>query len=477
MYTHLTEFDPNPVQRGFIMSQAKADLFSSRAGEGKSTGLAWAILYHTRHNPGAPWAVIRDTFENIQKTTMKTFFQWFPPGIYGSYNYTRKEFTWASGIADGTVTFIGMDNADDATKLLSWELGGIAMDEPAPAVGSGGIDEMVFDLGMTRLRAPGMKWYAMKLATNNPDESHWTYNKFVYPKIEGLDTKLWQPIIPENMHNLPDGYYEQMRKSLAHRPDLVRRFVDGEFGYSQEGRQVTPQWSDRLHLATGLVAIPRRELKLCWDFGLNPTCLITQVTPLGHWMFLESMVGDGLGVEELIEGVVKPLITERYPKHPLAHIGDPAGGNREQSSSQRSAVRSLKQLLGGTWRDGPQKWPERRDPLQAVLARTIGGRGVVQVDRDRAREVWFALRGGYHYHVSRTSIVSSIPEKNIYSHPGDAAGYGAAVLFPMGRSHKDRAIQPDRQQANYFGSGKKEGFRIGPGHGTIPPPHGTILRP
>ena len=61
--THKVTFNPNPFQKRFIESRAKADLFSSRMGEGKSTGLAWAALYHTRHNPGARWALIRDTWE------------------------------------------------------------------------------------------------------------------------------------------------------------------------------------------------------------------------------------------------------------------------------------------------------------------------------------------------------------------------------------------------------------------------------
>lgn len=473
MQTHLTDFSPNPVQRGFIESRALADLFSSRAGEGKSTGLAWSILYHTRHNPGAEWAVIRDTYENLQRSTLKTFFQWFPPGVFGHYHITKKEFTWAEGIAKGTVTFIGMDNPDDATKLLSWELAGIAMDEPAPAVGSAGIDEMVFDLGMTRLRMPGMNWYAMKLATNNPDESHWTFRKFVSPGFDGF--RLWQPAVPENIHNLPEGYYEQMRRTLAHRPDLVRRFVDGEFGYQQEGRAVTPQWSDRIHLATGLVPIPRRELYLFWDFGLNPTCIITQRTPLGYLLVLDAVVGEGIGAEELIENAIKPLLVERYPKHVLHHIGDPAGNERDQSSSKRSAVKSLKKLLGGNWRSGPVRWAERRDPLQALLARTIEGRGVVQVDRHRARDVWYALRGGYHYHVTRSGIVSSIPEKNIHSHPGDAMGYGAAVMFPTGKTFDKPHLLIPGQQANYFGSGQQEDWRIGRKPAITPPKHGSIL--
>ena len=107
----------------------------------------------------------------------------------------------------------------------SWVLAGIAIDEPAPAAGSAGIDEMVFDLGMQRLRQPGMNWYSMKLATNNPDEEHWTYKKFVEHGDE-INFRLWQPSKPENINNLPAGYYVRLRKSMAHRPDLIRRFID-----------------------------------------------------------------------------------------------------------------------------------------------------------------------------------------------------------------------------------------------------------
>jgi hypothetical protein len=464
--THITTFNPNPIQNAFITSTALADLFSSRAGEGKSTALAWAFFYFTRANPGANLVMIRDTFTNLEKTTMKSFFEWFPPGVFGDYHATKKEFVWREGVAKGSVSFIGIEDPADASKLLSWEIAGFGMDEPAPAFGSAGIDEAVFDLAMTRMRQPGMSHYIAKLATNNPDESHWTFRKFVSPGIEGF--RLHQPTNPENINNLPENYYENIRKTLAHRPDLVRRFVDGEFGFQSEGVAVTPQWSDRVHLANGLVAIPRRDIHLLWDFGLNPTCIVTQKTPLGHWNILDSAVGEGIGVTELIGDIVKPLLADRYRGNPLSHIGDPQGVQREQSSSLNSAVRVIKQELGGTYRAGPQKWPPRRDAIQSVLTKMVGGRGVVQVDRQRAPEVWFALRGGWHYHKARTGVVSADPKKNIHSHPADAMSYGAAVLFPTGKIMAgSNATAPSA--GSYFGSSNEPAnWRIGP-EGNRPP--------
>jgi hypothetical protein len=445
-------------------------------GEGKSTALCWSALHHTRHNPGAHWVLIRDTFENIQKTTMKTFFQWFPPGIYGSYHAGKKEFTWAEGVAKGTVGFMGMDDPTDASKLMSMEIAGFGIDEPAPAVGSAGVDETVFDIAMSRLRQPGMKWYGAKLAENNPDEAHWTYTRFVSPGEKGF--VLWQPNSPENLNNLPSSYYEGLRRVFAHRPDLVRRFVEGEFGFQSVGKAVTPQWNDRIHLANALVPEPRGELFLLWDFGHTPTCIITQRTASGHWLVLDAQVGDGIGVSELISDWVRPLLTERYGMRPgrsvytLRHIGDPAGKTAEASSIVSSPVRTILRDLGGTWRDGPIKVPERVEPLRAVLARMTGGKAVVQVDKHRAAVVWMALRGGWHYHITRTGITAGEPAKNIHSHPGDAMGYGAAVLFPMGRMQdKVGGLRP--REATYWG----RGLQIGPGPGRMPTPGSAPLWP
>lgn len=433
--THNVTFHANPLQRQFIESRAKADLYSSRMGEGKSTGLAWATLYHSRHNPGAKWALIRDTWENMQATTLKTFMEWFPPGVFGTYNVGRKTFVWAEGVSAGEVQFLGMDDPADASKLMSRELAGFGIDEPAPAVGSAGVAETIFDIAMTRLRQPGMQWYGAKLAENNPDEAHWTYKRWVTEPDEGF--VLWQPHTPENTQNLPPDYYEQMRKTLAHRPDLIRRFVEGDFGFQQIGKSVTPQWSDRLNLALGLSPIRGRELVMLWDFGLNPTCIITQTTPMGYWNVLDAMVGDGIGVDELIGDWLVPLLQARYPgKQNILHIGDPAGLNREQSSSQQSAVRLLLRRLGGRWRSGPKSTPACREALRAVMSRTIQGKAVLQVDRHRAQPVWHALRGGWHHHIARSGIVSAEPQKDIHSHPGDAMAYGAAILFPLGQVYK-----------------------------------------
>ena len=450
-----TVFKPNPMQKNFIESRAKADLFSSRMGEGKSTALAWAAFYHTRHNPGARWAIIRDTYENLKGTTQKTFMDWF--GQFGTYHGGNKTFTWSNGIAEGEVIFMGMDDANDATKLMSRELAGFGMDEPAPAMGNTGINEFVFDMAMSRLRQPKMNWYAAKLAENNPDEAHWTYRKFVSPGNPGFT--IWQPQMPENILHLPKDYYEGLRATFKHRPDLVRRFVDGEFGFQAVGKNVTPQWNDKFHLALGLVPEDRTELVCCWDFGHTPVCIITQITAAGHWDILQAHCGVDIGAEELINDLVRPTLLDLRKKHNATwrHIGDPAGKQRSQDSINRSPVRTIRRELGGNWTSGPVSLQERLDPLQSVLTKAVGGRGKVRVDREKAAPVWYALRGGWHYHVANNGLISGVPVKN---HPdsdvGDALGYGAAVLFPMGRLLSPQTFKALGGEGGYFGGDMRQ---------------------
>lgn len=462
---HEVKFNPNPVQKGFIESHAMADLFSSRMGEGKSTALSWSALYHTRHNPGARWILMRDTWANLQRTTQKTFFEWFPPQIMGTYHVQSKTYKWASGIAEGEVIFMGMDDPKDAASLMSMELGGLGMDEAAPAAGSAGIDELVFDIALSRPRMQGMKWTTIKVAENNPDESHWTHRRFVqnpHPEF-----KLWQPASPENLLHLPPDYYEKLRVAWAHRPDLIRRFIDGEFGFQAVGKAVTPQWQDKKHLTLGLKPIPGLQTIILWDFGHNPTAILTQKTPLGHWLILDALVGDEMGAEELIGDAVKPLLATRYPRTTLLHIGDPQGKEREQTSIHRSAVGFLKKELGGVWRDGPVKPMHRIPPLQAALHR-----GTIKVDRDRARAVWHALRGGWHYHITRTGVISGAPVKDLHSHPGDAMSYGAAILFPMRKfSTTPQGTGTQAAQPKWFNRGPL-GFER---PGLVVPAHGSVL--
>ena len=442
-------FRANPVQRAFITSQAKADLFAARMGEGKSAALCWACFHHTQQNPGARWAFIRDTWENLRDTTQKEFFEWFPPGVCGEYLASAKTYRWRIGEMRGEVQWLGMDDPKDASKLQSRALGAFAMDEPAPAAESGGIAEFIFTTALSRLRQKGMKWYAAKLAENNPDETHWTYTRFAVPGTPGF--RLWQTQQPENLENLPEDYYAGLEVAYRGRDDLIDRFVRGLFGFQRKGRPVTPAWNEKMHLKPMIHPDPKAMLHLLWDFGLTPVCTITQLPVSGHWNFIECLQGEDTDLESHIDQTVLPRLTARYEGYEWDHTIDPAGSYRDQTTGARPAG-ALRKMLGGSVHLGAERPEDGIQPLNHVLSLMRNQSGLVQVSKELAAPIYLAFRGGWHYPVRSGGVIGDKPVKDEYSHPGDTARYGASRFFPMGRLQKKRVEARQQRKPRYFQS-------------------------
>ena len=221
----------------------------------------------------------------------------------------------------------------------------------------------------------------------------------------------------------------------------------------------------------GLEPVEGEPLFILWDFGHNPTFAITQISPEGRWLVLDCEVGDDTGAYELIGDVLKPLLIRRYGdwfdlRRPakggrsklIQHIGDPQGNQRDQTSIKNSPVRAIKREIGGIWKNGAVDFQSGVRPLRAVLQRFIGQTALLQVDRKRAKPIWHALRGGWHYHVSNAGLVSDEAEKDMHSHPGDTMRYGASILFPLGKLHrlgKGKRTQPS--EPSYPGFGTSQG--------------------
>lgn len=443
-------FKANPMQRNFILSKARADYFSARMGEGKSAALCWANFHHTKHNPGVRWAMIRDTWENLRDTTQLEFFKWFKPGVCGEYKSSTKTWSWSVGEMRGTIQWMGMDDEVDAGKLQSRELGAFGMDEPAPAAGTGGISKMIFTTAMSRLRQPGLNWYTAKLAANNPDEDHWTFRTFVEPGKDGYIC--WRTAAPENLEWLPPTYYEDLRETYSDRPDLVDRFVEGKFGFQRLGRPVVKNYSENIHLsAFPLKPVPGGHLMLLWDFGLTPCCLITDIYNQ-HWRFLDALIGDDIGTIQLIEQDVAPLLEQKYEGSTWEHVYDPTDA-RFEGDVQLKPSKPIRDILGGKMYKGVMAAKPAIESLDHALSQTRDGRGLIQIDKLNAGPVHRALRGGWHHREGKDGVFSLEPVKNHpHSDVGDAARYGAAKYFPIGRvrGNKQGGVRAKKESLRYF---------------------------
>ncbi len=408
-------FVPNPIQRMFIESRANADLFASRMGEGKTTALVFSCFYHTLYNPGANWVFIRETWDNLEQTTLQEFMNWFSD--FGKYIPSKKRFDWNWPLT-GKIWFVPADSISDARRLQSRPLAGVAIDEAVPVSHAGGINEVIFDIAFGRLRQPGVKWRVCKLAANNPDKGHWVYKRFVDPGTNGF--KVWQTQSPENLSNLDADYYDRLRSAWQHRPDLIKRYVEGEYAILREGEPVIKTFSWAKNVKEFDLS-GKKELIALWDGGSTPACLICQMIDDDRLYVHEEYYGVGIGLYELIRN---NFIDRKYSGYKFRHIGDESLSKRDQARSHyydmiNSASNVITNMLGGEFVSGARGIDSRVLSLSMALANSK-----LFISR-HCEKLIEGLSGAWAYQNNMK------PNKlHPWSDLCDALTYGTSVIFP-----------------------------------------------
>lgn len=246
-----------------------------------------------------------------------------------------------------------------------------------------------------------------------------------YPQPSGLSPQA------ENTQNLPAGYYENLAAMNAHRPKWVRRFIRNEYGPSDAGQPVYPEYSDDRHLSrAGLAADRDRPLTLGIDAGLgNPAAVIGQRRLDGQFRVLAEVVPGRMSVRRFAEAI-KRRVAEIAPGMTIScGWGDPAG------------------FRGADREDGELAWMEALSLelgcpiLPAAETNAI----VVRLDAVREELTYFmdgntpgllissacrTLRKGFASHycykidpVRRVVAADAKPDKGDYSHVHDALQY------------------------------------------------------
>ncbi|MFT8644996.1 MAG: hypothetical protein ABF821_13330, partial [Gluconacetobacter sp.] len=112
-------------------------------GSGKSSGCVWEIVLRgLRQAPGADgvrrsrWAVIRNSYRQLEDTTIRTVHQWFPPMRFGRWKPTEHSYVINRMVAEGDekpaeieLLFRALDRPDQVGNLLSLELTGAWVNE------------------------------------------------------------------------------------------------------------------------------------------------------------------------------------------------------------------------------------------------------------------------------------------------------------------------------------------------------------
>lgn len=315
---------------------------------GKSVGCI-AKMYSIAHLQAANaagvrrtrWAVVRNSYPDLQETTIKSWLEWFPEELYGPMRRSRpfQHIVRVQGAPDERgrpttvemeVLFLALDDDEDRKKLLSMELTGAWINE-AREISKPIIDDIIGRTGRyPPKRDGGHSWSGAIMDTNAPAETHWLpimMGESVAPDTMSEDERAalvrpddWTYYVQpgalrpvkdgqgkildfepnpdaENIGNLTDGYgYYLKRKGGKTRSWVLVNFCN-ELGVLMAGKPVWPTFEKLKHVAARPIPFdPAFPLLVGIDStGRNPAAIFGQ-TIRGKWRILAELIGRDVAI-------------------------------------------------------------------------------------------------------------------------------------------------------------------------------------
>lgn len=424
------------------------------------------------------WIIARNTFSELENTTMQTWKDWFPEHIFG---YISRKPPYKQILkyndAEAEIIFLALDKPEDQKKLLSFEVTGIFFNEARQ------IPQELIHAALGRVgRYPAKKdkpdhipndqwptWSGILLDTNPPDDEHWYYKCAeedswainadgdpVDPKTipERNAWKFWrQPSglskEAENIDNLPGGvdYYNRML-GAGKSKEWIDVHVHGKYGFIKHGMPVFEGYWNPDLMTKNIAKAPGGDVYVGVDAsGRHPAAIFAQKTSMGQWQIVrEVCITDdaGLGAVSFAK-LLKLDMETNFPNHNFYIWGDPAGDWRSQNDERTyfDILRANDIMIKGS---PGLRIPDRLETVKSVLGRMVNAQPAIIVD-PACKVLLRGFNGGYKYRRISTSgdegRYDDKPEKNRYSDAQDALQYmlcGAGEMRKMlgrnGRRHK-----------------------------------------
>jgi len=446
-----------PTLKKFAQSDAFVRGIMGCFGSGKSSACTIEIIRRGLNQKKLKdgkrrtrFAVVRQTYRQLEDTTKKTIFDWLPPRIFGKYSVSKNMYTiTAFPDTEIEILFRALDKAEDVENLMSLELTGAWVNE-AREVSLEIIEALTGRVGRyPSVKDGGCTWSGVWMDTNPPDDESWWFKKFeverpdnwvlfkqpsgLSPEAENLLTEEeWEElqrnpdadIVPA----LPPDYYKKMMVGKS--KDWVDVYIRGQYGILKEGKPVYEKsYNDEIHYADReLSPINGVPLVVGFDFGLNPSASIVQLTPKGVLMVLDELTSDGVGLEQFIKYYFIPFMQQKYHGFEIQIVGDPAGVQRSQTD-EASCFDILR-------REGLKAIPARSNALvdrigavEFYLNSLVEGKPRFQLS-NTCPILRKGFISGYHYRKIKVSgeRYGETPDKNFYSHLHDSLQY-ACLYF------------------------------------------------
>lgn len=467
-----------PVLNRFFWDNDEVTIIQGPIGSGTSTACCMKMLrLAMAQKPDRAgvrrtrWLVIRNTFEELKGTTLKTWRMWFEEvaeGIFGEVKMTNPpehNIKWT--MPDGTtldmeVMFLSLDQDEDVRKLLSREPTGVWFNEVQFA------GKSIFDAAHSRVilgRYPpkmfgGPTWKGVIADLNAPPEGHWIPymrgdiplpddwdddERRQYTKPEGWNFYVQPPGLLEIIKDgKVVGYEENSRANRIARslPDLdavaentkhltesymtvikakpksfIDTFVMNRVGFYRAGKPVYESFRPEIHVAKEPIEYQKEwPLIVGIDFARNPAMAVCQLIRGAFYQI------DEFGCENMAATTYAPLFRQRLlRKFPEAFTkdaggirfyGDPTGGNKGQGTDQTPFMIFQANGMNVVPAPGNNSIDLRINAVQSQLDKMVdGGPGLLISPTCRVTKA--GMGGGYHYaKIKGRSQYHEVPDKS-----------------------------------------------------------------
>ena len=429
---------------------------------GKSTVCIMKLLDIAAKQPIAPdgkrhsrFAIIRNTYGELETTTIKTWHQWIPQSVGVWTAKPRPVHRLVDDNMDAEFMFVALDRPEDVRKLLSMELTGAWINE-AREVPKAVLDGLT---GRVRRYPPkiwgGANGPQILMDTNPPELHHWWHifaerdrtsslNDRLVSSIEDAETKMrqegWlkpdQPLFEffsqpsglapnaENMTNLNGGQAYYYAASAGKSEEWIKVYVHGEYGFVQDGLPIFTEYRDSMHCKE-FEPNPHLPLFVGIDFGLTPAAVIGQRQLNGQLRILKEIVTESMGAKRF-GMLLADILKRQYPGYKIEAItGDPAGeqraGTDETTPYQMLELAGIKAKPAHT-----NDFAIRRVAVGEHLTEIVDGEPGLLV-HSSCSQLRRGLAGAYRYkrmQVSGDDRYHEQPEKNMASHICESLQYG-----------------------------------------------------
>jgi hypothetical protein len=488
------------VLRRFMVDDNRVTIIQGPWGSGKSAGCCLKIWkYMIGQAPQRDgmrrtrWCVVRNTYAELQETTIKTWLDWFPEDMYGTF-IRSKPFRHEIRVGDveADVIFLALDDEEDRKKLLSLEMTGFWFNE-LREIAKGIIDDATGRLRYPAVKDGGATWRGVIGDTNAPSEDHWlpimrgdvpapehfdeekrkelekpdSWSLYVQPPgmneicdEKGFVVEYQINPLAENVENLPEGYYPDLIKGKS--KSWIDVNVLNRLGRIQSGKAVFPMYKPALHLAKKPIAFNPNLPLLCGvDFGRQPAALFGQCLR-GEWAIIHEFMGADMGATTFAP-LLKREILQKFPAARPEQVqfwGDPAGDDMTQSDEKTPYQIFRTHGLFVRPAPGNNRLNVRLEAVEMVLTKLIDGKPAFLVS-PTCTVFKAAMDGGYKYRRLHTSAerYAPEPEKDQYSHIADAGQYlllggGEGRALVLGNQQRAKTVDTVRR-VSVFGRGAR----------------------